>query len=95
MCANSSSRTPVRSSYQAARVRSRTCQDPATEKSGVGPELTVGGLVYHRPGMPVHVEHWQWKHEAGFGTAITRVAGREGTCSERWAPCTSQWCLLL
>jgi hypothetical protein len=49
-----------------------------------GPERTDAGLAYHRPGLHISVEFWEWKNEAGFTTTVRGGAdphGRERSAS--------------
>jgi hypothetical protein len=44
-----------------------------------GPERTDQGIADHRPKLHVTVEHWAWRHEAGFATTVQGVDRRTGT----------------
>ena len=48
-----------------------------------GPERTDNGIAYHRPGLHVTVESWEWKNEAGFSTSVRGVDRLTG--AEHWA----------
>ena len=45
-----------------------------TDRGFRGPELTVGGVGYHRLGLHVYMEYWSWKNEDGFATTLALVS---------------------
>jgi hypothetical protein len=42
-----------------------------------GPQNTVEGVAYHRPGLHVDMGFWAWKNECGFTTTLALVS-RDG-----------------
>ena len=45
-----------------------------TDRGFLGPELTVGGVGYHRLGLHVYMEYWSWKNEHGVTTTLALIS---------------------
>jgi hypothetical protein len=56
----------------------------AQEWGFTGPERTDEGIAYHRPGLHVTVQLWEWENETGFTTTVRgvdRLTGAEHSAS--------------
>jgi hypothetical protein len=53
----------------------------------LGPELVESGLAYHRVGLHIHFEAWEWRHEAGISTRVNDGNGRSAPLDCLYVAC--------